>query len=430
MPKAKTLLWFGPVLVLLVLTGERLLLRGTDPEVLRFAHTFTTASERAIVDAAIAEFERTHPPLKIEQTIQNSETYQTIGWRLQFQGRKQPDLYFHWRGFKVDYAIAKGWALDVAPYLSAGFLEQFVPALVVREQGKLYHLPQSVDISNVIWYNRETFEAAGLSEPSNLSDWLSLCHQLRLKNVLPLAQGNRDLWPMGNFGAELMGQRLGADGLRRLFEPGELIHTSDVQGLQTFASLRERRCLELPGVIAEGGVGSLNDTDAKILFLTGKAAQHAVGSWFVADIEDARRKNELHFTVGVFPIPRGTGEVDAMTTVATGYLVNPASANPKAAVAFLELLLSRQYQSQFAQLGNLSARRDAREFTTDPLTLRMLEILAQTEVVVPPPDTGYRPEQAHIFYELCAKILEGKLDLSSGAEFWNREKEKLAQRGL
>lgn len=423
-------LWTGLLAVALVTTGGHLKLSAPSPDRLRFAHTFTTASERAIIDAAIAEFGQTHPGIQIEQSISNSETYQTVGWRLQFQGRRKPDIFFHWQGFKVEYAVDHGWALDVTPFLRAGFLDEFIPATVHRQNGGIYHLPQSVDISNLIWYNRDLFGRLRLQEPSTLGAWLHLCVELRRGNLLPLAQGNRDLWPMGNFGAELMGQALGVEGLKRLFQPGVVIAPGDLRGLGPFDFLAQQHCFDLPGTLEPGAIGALTDIDAKVLFLGGKSAQHAVGSWLLADVQDARNKKELSFPVGLFPVPADPGQVDAMTAVTTGYLVNPESRNPRAAVEFIELLLSRKYQGEFAKLGNLSVRRDAGEFTTEPLAKRMLEILRSTPVVVPPPDTGYRPEQANIFYELCARLLTGKLTLAGAADYWDREKAALARKGL
>jgi raffinose/stachyose/melibiose transport system substrate-binding protein len=150
----------------------------------------------------------------------------------------------------------------------------------------------------------------------------------------------------------------------------------------------------------------------------------------LADVQDARRREELGFKVGVFPVPPGRGETDAMTAVRTGFLVNPATRNPGAAVEFIELLLSRKYQGKFAKLGTLSLRRDAREFTAEPLAGRLLELLGATPVLVPPPDTGYRPDQANVFYELCGRLLTGRLELSDAAAFWNRGKAGLARKGL
>ena len=424
--------WFGVAVLSLafVLTGNRLALPQPSPDRLRFAHTFTTESEQAILANAIAEFGASHPGVTVEQIVSNSEVYNTVGWRLQFQGRSQPDIYFHWQGFKVEYCIDHGWAMDLTPLLAAGFTGEFIPAAVRKQNGGVYFLPQSADISNLIWYNRDLFARLNLREAKSLEEWLQQCVAIRQAGILPLAQGNRDLWPMGNLAAEFLGQSLGAGPSSHLFQPGVALQAEQLRGLNAFVSLLKGRCLDLPGVLDAGAVGSLSDIDAKVMFLSGKSAQHILGSWFLADIADARRKNELKFEVGVLAVPAATGEIDAMTGVSTGFLVNPRTKNPKAAVEFLELLLSKKYQSEFAKLGNLSVRRDAAEFTNDPLATRMLEMLAATQALVPPPDTGYRPEQAAVFYEMCGKILAGKLDLKQAANYWTTEKEHLARKGL
>lgn len=425
----KTWSWILGLALALILAGDRLALSAPDARRLRFAHPFTTASERAILDAAIAEFEQRHPGVQIEQTVFNSDTYQTIGWRLQFRGRKQPDVYFHWQGFKVQSAIRRGWALDVRPYLTPGFLEEFVPASVQLQEGGIYHLPQSVDISNLIWYNQTLFGRLG-PEPRTLTEWLERSLELRRAGHLPIAQGNRDLWPMGNFGAELMGQSIGLAALNRLFDPSHRLHPAELTAIHTLERFATAGCFDLPGTVEPGGIASLTDIDAKVLFLSGKAAQHVVGSWFTADIQDARDKRELHFPMGVMAVPSNPSERNVLATVATGYLVNPASRGPKLAVAFVELLLSRKYQSRFAALGNLSVRRDAAEFTSDPIAKQMLAILSSAEEMVPPPDTGYPPEHANIFYEICANVLAGRMPASAAADYWNEKKQLLARRGL
>ena len=422
--------WAAILLASFLLAGNRLALPRPRPDRLRFSHTFTTESERAILDAAVAEFERTHPGVTIEQMVSNSEVYNTVGWRLQFQGRNQPDIYFHWQGFKVEYCIENNWAMDLTPYLAPGFLEKFIPSAIRRQNGGVYFLPQSVDISNLIWYNQDIFTRLNLREPRSLEEWRQLCVTIRAAGVLPLAQGNRDLWPMGNLAAEFLGQNLGADPSGVLFRPGAAVQPEQLRGLNTLSFLLQNHCFDLPGTLDAGAVGSLGDIDAKILFLSGKSAQHILGSWFLADIGDARSKGELKFPIGVFPVPAALGETDAMTAVSTGFLVNPRTQNPRAAVEFLELLLSKKYQSEFAKLGNLSVRRDAPEFTNDPLAKRMLQILAAAPALVPPPDTGYRPEQAAAFYEVVGKLLTGRVALKDAAAYWSNEKQNLARKGL
>ena len=60
----------------------------------------------------------------------------------------------------------------------------------------------------------------------------------------------------------------------------------------------------------------------------------------------------------------------------------------------------------------------------------MIEVLWAAPALVPPPDTGYRPEQAAVFYEMVGRILTGKLDLEHAARYWTKEKENLARKGL
>jgi raffinose/stachyose/melibiose transport system substrate-binding protein len=416
--------------LLAVAFGDRLRLATPSPDALRFAHTFTTESERAIIAAAIAEFEAAHPGVRIEQSILNSEVYQTLGWRLQFRGRQPPDIFFLWDGYKSGYAIEHEWALDLKPYLSAGFVGQFVPGTVREQDGGTWFLPQSVDICSLVWFNRNLFTEHGWQPPATFEEWLDLCARIRAQGILPLAQGNRDLWPMGNFGAELAGQAIGPDRLNELFARGVEPTALDLAGLQGLAALREEGALDLPGVLAPGGIGSLGDIDAKVLFLSGRSAMHVLGSWFVADIEDARAKGELKFEVGVLPVPSAQGEQNVMGAVTTGYLVSRQTANPEAAVAFLELLLSPKYQAEFARLGGLSARTDADAFTTNPVTRQLHEFLAAAPLKVPPPDTAYRPEQAQIFYEICADLLTGKLELKDATTHWRNGKLALAGKGL
>ncbi|GEM_PF-2370783 len=424
------LIWITCLVIFVVVCGDRLRLASGSPRSLRFSHTFTTESERAIVDAAIREFEAANPSITIQQTISNSEVYQTVGWRLQFRGRQPPDIFFLWDGYKVDYAIRENWALNIAPHLSKNFVDQFVDGTARAQDGGIWFLPQSVDICNLVWFNRQIFKQHDLTPPGTLEEWIELCGRLRGLNILPLAQGNRDLWPMGNFGAELAGQSIGPGRMNELFERGVEPSALDLAGLLGLAALRDEGAFDLPGVMEPGGVGTLGDIDAKVLFLSGKSAMHVVGSWFVADIEDARARDELDFEVGVFPVPSAVGELDVMAAVTTGYLVSRKTANPEAATAFLELFLSEKYQRQFADLGGLSARRDADHFTTNPVTRHLHELLAAAPLKVPPPDTAYRPEQAEIFYQICADLLRGKLNMINATTHWREGKHALAGKGL
>ncbi|MBI1842446.1 MAG: extracellular solute-binding protein [Verrucomicrobia bacterium] len=407
---------------------ERLSLSSASRDRLRFVHSFTTASERAIIDDAVAEFQRAHPELPVDQIAFNSETYQNIGWRLQFQGDRQSDVFFTWLGYKTRQADQEGWSLDMKPYLSAEDLDQFLPSTLGPSSGALTFLPQSVDLSNLIWVNRDCFRTNGLIEPRTRQEWLAVSIELRRRGLLALVQGNREFWPMGNLGAELLGRSVGVESLQDLFMGRIPATPQRLEGLRLLVDWAREGCLDAPGILSPGGIGTLSDLDAKVLFLGGKAAQHPIGSWFTADIRDAKDHGELRFEPGVFSVPPNPGEAEARVAVITGYQVNRRTRHPDLAVDFLRRLLSRKYQERFAALGNLSARKDAVAFTTEPIPRQLLALLARPAAMIPPPDTGYSPERAAVFYEICAKLLLGKLDLDGAARIWTEQQPSLAQK--
>lgn len=432
MPVLKPKTWVALALLALalVLTGHRLRLSRPDPRVLLVAHTLTTASEQAAIQEAFRRFEATHPGVQVRQVVMNSETYQTVGWRLLMRSRRPPDVYFLWRGYKTDLAMRRGQALDMGPYLRPGVLAALAPAAVLRRGKAVYHLPQSVDICNLIWFNRRIFESADFPPPSELERWLADCRRLRERGILPLIQGNRDLWPLGNLAAEFLGQALPVEVVERCFASGQEVPETAAAGLAPLARLAAEGAFDLPGLMERGAVAGFNDIDAKVFWLSGRAAQHIIGSWLLADIRDAEARGELGFPVGVAPVPHGAGQTDAMAAVVTGWMVHAATPNPQAAVDLVAEFVSRPCQERFAALGGLSARLDAEEFTDHPLARQALAILRRTPVWVAPPDTAFAPEQARAFYEVAAQVAAGRLEATQAVAVWNRKKAALAGKGL
>jgi raffinose/stachyose/melibiose transport system substrate-binding protein len=428
--KRTTWIWLALVGLAFVFTGHHLRLTAPDPHVLLMAHTYTTATEQAVLADAIREFEAAHPGIKVRQVVMNSEVYQTVGWRLVMRARRPPDIFFLWRGYKTALSIRRHQALDMRPYLDPRRVAELLPTAILREGDAVYHLPQSIDISNLVWYNRRLFEENGLTEPADLAAWLAECRKLRAANILPLIQGNRDLWPLGNLAAEFLGQALPLPEVNRLFQPGTPVPPEAAAALEPLAQLAREGAMDLPGLMNRGAVAGFGDIDAKVFWLSGRAAQHIIGSWMLADIQDAEKRNELKFPVGVFGVPAGTDQTNAMAAVVTGWMVHADTPNPRAAVDLVSLLVSRKYQERFAPLGGLSARLDADEFTHHPLARKALRILRRTPVWVAPPDTAYTPAQARVFYEVAARLAAGRMNATEAVAFWNREKQALARKGL
>ena len=397
------------VLLLIGWTGRHRIFPGlSTPNELLFAHTYTTGAEQKIIEGAVADFEKSHPGVRIRQIVQNSDTYQTVGWRILFNGERRPDVFFYWDGYRMEQAIAQGQILNLKPYLEAGFTEQFVPSFLhQRADGAIYYLPTSVDLSCLVFYNRTLFQELGLTEPATLEQWIEITRALSQAGKLPMIQGNRDLWPLGNFAAQLAAQDFGPER----FRSAVLKQDAQSSAFAPFGSLHqllEAHAMDGAGGIKREAVAGLGDLDASVLFLNGKAAQHVLGSWFLAGIKDSQEKKELKFEVGVFPIPPPANGHPASVVVSTGFLASRSTRQPALAAAFIQHLLSRKYQQQFAAIGAISARSDAMSFVDDPLAVRLYQLLAAVKTVVPPPDIGFPSELAFAFYRSAARVISGE----------------------
>ena len=408
-------------LLCLWLAAPRLGFRERGGPALRFAHTFTTESERQILDALVSEFQHTHPGLEVEQIISNSETYNTLAWRLQFRGQHPPDIYFQWQGYRVEKAIDEGWALELTPFLSRGFLEEFVPSTRPRQRGGVYFLPHSVDLSNLVWFNRAIFERLQAQAPGSLSEWINFCLRLRENRILALAQGNRDLWPMGNVAAEFLGKELGPEPLHRLFASGATIRVDDLRGLNPPPRAQNRRGFGFAGrpqplghrpvwrYRREGDVFEPEIRAAYRRLLVSSGYRRCGG------------KGRIEIPGRIFSSARRTEPPGGPDRGHDRVYGAPGDAPSQGSGRLSGIAPLGEIPKQVCRTRRAFRPTDAASFTRHPIALEMLGVLGRSPQIIPPPDTAYPPEQAAIFYELCGKLLLGELGLAQAAPYWSKE---------
>src|SRR5262249_59737800 len=134
----------------------------------------------------------------------NDEVYRKMGLTTLFVGGTPPDVYFQWGGYQVRRYAAAGYALDLTA--------EFPPAEEARywtfcwpscrgKDGAIYLWPNSASVTTVMWYRASLFRRLGLRPPRTWEEFLATCGRLRSAGTIPLAIGNRELWPGGNFAA-------------------------------------------------------------------------------------------------------------------------------------------------------------------------------------------------------------------------------------
>ena len=130
----------------------------------------------------------------------------------------------------------------------------------------------------------------GLREPRTFEQWLELCQKSREAKILPLAQGNRDLWPMGNLSMELLGKIPRTARCGPAVPTGRRDSSRRIERTERVDLAAGPRVLRSAGRIEPGRRRFPGRHRCQGLFLSGKSAQHILGSWFLADIQDAQSR--------------------------------------------------------------------------------------------------------------------------------------------
>jgi len=374
--------------------------------VLRLATTQQGEQLRGPFREALAEFERAHPGVRVDVTEMDDDVYQKMGLLTLFVGGTPPDVYFQWGGYLVGRYAAAGYALDLTPEFPPEVRERYLPttwASCHGRDGKLYLWPNSASVTLVVWYRRSTFARLGLAPPATWAEFLAVCARLREAGQIPLAVGNRELWPGGNLGAALAARRAGA---ARYAEVLSLARGTRLDDPAFTAALDALADLAARGYLNAGpnGVGA---DDARSLLAQGKAAMLPSGDWLVTEVDPEQAEDLDCFLLP--RLPGQQGDDSALLALATGYMVYSRTRHPDLAVSLLRHLGSPAVQRAWSRAGHLSALREIGPGPDAPLGQRRLRgFLARARETALAPDIGFNLEVSDAFLDAVGLTLGGR----------------------
>ncbi len=282
--------------------------------------------------------------------------------------------------------------------LTAG---EYLPGAVedVTWGGRRYGLPLDSNAMALL-YNRDTFEAAGVSPPDPSATFGDL---ERLAARLTSPDGSRrglvvpvDTWVTYGWIKANGGELVAADGAGRprvtLDDPAVVETVSYLAGLVT------------KGVAFGPSGPDARSTDAYALFRSGASAMYASGSWDLVRI----LREEPDRRVGVALMPRGTTGATQGTVMGGSSLWIPRGAhNRELAFEFMLLLTSDPYALRFAkEEGRLPVR--PRVLADPHFAQPLLAVFVQQLATAHPPVMGALRETSQAFDRaLSAVLLEG-----------------------
>ncbi len=298
--------------------------------------------EQTVWQAVVDDFTKSNPDIKVNVEVSDWDSYWTKLNTL-IAGSTPPDVFAMDAPLYLDWQ-SRGALLNLKPYIdqTPGFLDQFYPQTL-----KAYELPDGYygmprDFQTVVlFYNKEMFDAAGVTYPT--ADWTYQDLADAAKKLTKDTNGDgkieqyglwTDVWDMELFWSEAIwangGDIISAEHTKTLIgEPNA------VKAWEYIDSLFKDGSMPKPATSGEFGGD---------LFQSKAAAMTTIGHWAVPGYVQAGVK------FGVVPMPKGpSGQATSVNSA--GFVVSKDSKHPDQAWKFIQFSLSEAGQKRLAQLG-------------------------------------------------------------------------------
>ena len=300
------------------------------------------ASHQRVADAFMAE----HPEIQIEIWNQPWDDYFTKIQALWASGDTKviPDIAFLW---PTPRYAAEGVLENLDPYIEeSGYnLDDYWPGLLesAKFEGSVYGFPRDIE-SNIIYYNRDMFDAAGVAYPSDdwtWDDFLAAAEKLVQKD----ANGNTTVYALAAEGGKSTKfiNQTGGGYLDDYVNPSKCILTDPalIEGIQFFSDLINNGLAMRPADLNQAG------GDAAV-FTSGQAAMILQNSSRVSTFNQAG----INYDIAPAPIPADGKRWNAAGGAA--WVMSSGSDTKDAAWTFLEWLQSADGgQLVYTQAGEI-----------------------------------------------------------------------------
>jgi raffinose/stachyose/melibiose transport system substrate-binding protein len=377
----------------------------SNDHVLRIAMGSPGEAQIRVWDDVGKQFEAANPGTTVELNYLDDDLYQTIGLQNLLTGRNAPDIYFEWTGSRLAQKVKDGFAADLTTAIKTGPMAGLFDDAVLAQytiDGKVVMVPYSADVTNVLWYNKKTLADAGVAPPTTWEELLAACDKLAGSGVVPIASGNKDLWPAGNWLAHMTSRVVGEDAYAKVLSGTGKFNTPEWEKAFTYIQeLADHKCVN-------DSANAIDDNEGAQLFFQGKAAMHPIGSWLVSWAIDEAPDLDFDY-VNLPEMPGGAGNQGSVIGVATGYAVNAKSAKLTEATNFMALLNSSDNVAALleAEVTPLAKSASSGE-EMDSRSVGLSTLLNEAPAIVLPPDTGYELKTADALYQAIASVLGGQ----------------------
>jgi raffinose/stachyose/melibiose transport system substrate-binding protein len=206
-------------------------------------------------------------------------------------------------------------------------------------------LPFSLAAAGVI-YNRDIFEAQGVSVPTTWSGFVAACETFKAAGIAPIYGTYKDTWTLaqGMFDYVAGGSLDVADFFTRINARGARISKDAAESFSSNFGPALPKMLQLASY-AQNGAASKNYADGNAAFAKGQAAMYLQGPWALSQLVSANKNIRL----GSFPLPvtDNPEETKARVNVDMALSITRNTPNMAAAQRFVSYLLEPSVVNTF-----------------------------------------------------------------------------------
>jgi raffinose/stachyose/melibiose transport system substrate-binding protein len=251
--------------------------------------------------------------------------------------------------FAVPILQAKG-ALALDKNLEAEkFWDKAIPsAKVPNSDGKVYAVPFETIFYEIMFYNPEIFKAHGLKAPKTVADLYSAVKVLKKAGITPIAVAGKDGWPAAMM-VEGFSYPKDPEATKKAAEKkAKFSETSYAEGAQVVKELLAIGAFSKNVAMDDYGT-------AEGMFVSGKAAMIANGSWALGDYNAKMKGNVDYF---YYPALNEADAAKAGLNVAggvkknAGMMVYAGSKHPKEATQLAIATAEVYNRLEYEKLGN------------------------------------------------------------------------------
>ncbi|MFJ8469101.1 ABC transporter substrate-binding protein [Streptomyces swartbergensis] len=335
---------------------------GSDGKTLKLWHYEGPDSAMGVAwNAAIKEFEKTHPGVRVEFEEKGFEQIQKTA-PMVLNSDDAPDLMEYNKGNATAGLLSKqGLLTDLsAEATERGWDKKLSSGVRTTSQydtngvmgsGKWYGIPNYAEYT-MVFYNKDLFKKYGIKEPTTFDEFTAALDKFADEGITPLANAGAE-YMAGQYLYQLAlskADRAWVDSYQLYKGKTDFHDAAWTYGAETFADWVKK------GYISKKSSGAKAE-DAGVSFIQGKSPILFSGSWWYG-----RFAAENTFDWGTFLWP------DSDMTAGSGgnlWVVPKGAENKELAYDFIDITMSKKIQNLLGNKGGVPVAADPAAIT-DP----------------------------------------------------------------